>query len=187
LRGTRPFIAICVLAFVATAAISGCGGDASRAKAYMQQGDAAIVKLKPVSDRLTKSTGTLFASVFAGGKVDAASFQKNAAAVSKAADELSKGIVAARKDYASIDKLKNVAGYKKYATDQMRILDLNSQGLAGLSEFLTKWSPAISSPSFDPVAFVGAAKDLSAQSSAIATQIAQLEKQAAATRKSEKL
>jgi hypothetical protein len=187
LRGIRHYIASGLVLALALVALVGCGGDAGKASSDMQQGDAAILKLKPVSERLTKATGTLFASVFAGGKVDAASFQKNAISVNKAVDELTTGIEAARKDYAAIASLKNVAGYKKYADGQIKILDLNSQGLAQLKAFMTRWTPVISSPSFDPVAFVGASKQLSDQSSAIATQISALEKQAAATKKSEKL
>jgi hypothetical protein len=168
-------------------AAAGCGGDAGRAKGYIQKGDAELVKMKTVSDRLTKSTDVLFAAVFAGGKVDASSFQKNAATVTTAASQFAAAALLAKKQYASIDSLKNVAGYKKYADLQVKALGLNEQGIAQLKAFVEKWTQAISAPGFDPVAFVGAAKELSAQSTSIADQIENLEKEAAQVKKSQNL
>jgi hypothetical protein len=169
--------AICLL--VAIFAVAGCGGDAGRAKDYMNKGDAEVVKLKPVSDRFTKSVSALFSGVFAGGKVDAASFQKDAAGVKTLADQLSAGAREAAKQYALIDGLKDVPSYRKYADLEQKVMSLKA--------FLDKWSAAISSPTFDPVAFVGAAKDFSAQADTASKEIEKLEKEAASLKKSQKL
>jgi hypothetical protein len=177
--------AICLL--VAIFAVAGCGGDAGRAKDYMNKGDAEVVKLKPVSDRFTKSVSALFSGVFAGGKVDAASFQKDAAGVKTLADQLSAGAREAAKQYALIDGLKDVPSYSKYADLEQKVMSLNEDTLAKLKAFLDKWSAAISSPTFDPVAFVGAAKDFSAQADTASKEIEKLEKEAASLKKSQKL
>lgn len=187
LRSLRMLVASGLALSIMLALVSGCGGDASRARGFMSEGDAQLAKMKAISARLTSSTNTLFEGVFAGGKVDAAGFQKDAVAVRKAADEFSAAAVVAKKQYSSIDTLKNVQGYKDYADAQIKALDLNEQGLALLKAFLDKWTPAIAESGFDPVAFVGAAKELSTQSGNIATEIEKLENQAAKVKKAEKL
>lgn len=188
LRSVRLPICLALLpAILAIVCACGCGGDAARAKAYMEQGDAELVKMKPISLRLTKSTDQMFEQIFANGKVDTASFKKNSEAVSKAADELAAAAAVARQRYSSIDSLKEVGGYKKYGQVRIKELALNDQGLEQLKAFVDAWNKAISESAFDPVAFVGAAKELSGQSANIATEIEKLEKQAAEVKKSEKL
>jgi hypothetical protein len=187
LKAFRGAAIIAIACVVAAVLLAGCGGDAGRAKSYMQQGDAEIAKLQVVSSDLTKSVTALFQGIFAGGKVDAASFQKNAVAVQSQAAKLAAGAALARKQYALIDGLKKVPGYKKYADLQIQALDLNAKGVANLKTFLDKWTPAVAAPGFDPVAFVSASNDLSTQSSTIAASIDKLEKEAAAVKTKEKL
>jgi hypothetical protein len=183
---TRVMLAAVIL-LMATLFLVGCGGDAGRARDYMNKGDAEVAKLKPVSDRFTKSVSALFAGVFAGGKVDAASFQKDAAGVKTLADQLSAGAKEAAKQYALIDGLKDVPSYKKYADLEQQVMTLNEDGLAKLKAFLDKWTAAISSTSFDPVAFVGAAKEFSGQADSAAKEITKLETEAANLKNSRKL
>jgi hypothetical protein len=180
-------VAVIATLLAATLLAAGCGGDTGRARDYMIKGEAEIAKLQPVSESLTKSVEALFNGVFSGGRVDAASFQKDAAVVKKQVEQLSAGAKSAAKQYALIDGLKDVPSYKKYADLQQKVLSLNEEGFSKLSTFLDKWSPAIASPNFDPVAFVGAARDFSAQAQTTATEIEKLEKQAAALKKSQKL
>ncbi|MHB8895377.1 MAG: hypothetical protein ACYC99_09410 [Candidatus Geothermincolia bacterium] len=187
MKNARLGVAVVLTLCILLLALDGCGGEASRAKGFMEQGDAQLVKMKPISARLTKITNTLYSGVFAGGKVDAAGFQKNSAEVVKAADELAAAASVAEKKYAGINSLKTVTGYKKYADLQVKALGLNEQGLTQLKSFLARWTPAIAAAGFDPVAFVGAAKELSTQSTAIADQIEKLETEAAQVKKSEKL
>jgi hypothetical protein len=187
LNALRSVFIIVIAGAVAVLSLSGCGGDAGRAKSYMQQGDAEIAKLQVVSNDLTKSVTALFGGIFAGGKVDAASFQKNAVAVQSQAAKLAAGASLARKQYALIDVLKKVPVYKKYADLQIQALDLNAKGVNNLKAFMDKWTPAVAAPGFDPVAFVSASNDLSTQSNTIAASIDKLEKEAASVKTKEKL
>ena len=167
--------------------VAGCGGDTGQAKAYVSRGDADVVKLQPVSNRLTKSVEALFSGVFAGGKVDATAFKKDAASVRSLAEELSTGANVASKQYALVDGLKDVPAYKKYADLEQKVISRNEEGLSRLKAFLDKWSAAISSPNFDPVAFVGDARDFSTMADKTAAEIEKLEKEAASLKKSQKL
>jgi len=164
-----------------------CGGDAAAAKGDMSAGDAALAKLKPTSDELVKQISTLFQGVFTGGKVDAAAFKKSADAIKVTTGKLSAGAADARRQYAQIDALKAVPSYKEYADLQIQSIDLNTKQTDSLNAFLDKWSATVAQPNFDPVAFVGASRDLSVQMDATSAAIAKLEAQAAALKKSKKL
>ncbi len=175
------------LALVIAVGLPGCGGDTGRAKAFMEQGDKELSRMKPSSDRLQSATRTLFEGVFAGGAFDAASFRKNALEVKKAADDLEAAGAPARNSYSSIRKLKDVEGYRKYAAVRIEELDLNDRGLALLRSFIETWGSATGSTGVDPVAFVGAAKELSAKTAGVASEIRELESRAAALRRKERL
>ena len=186
MRSRFTFVLVALLV-TAAILIAGCGVDAGQAEQDIQAGDAAVAKVQPASKQLSAEVSSLLNGVFAGGKVDPATFQKDAAAVRTDANKVLAGTAAAKSEYAKVKGLTGVAGYKEYASLQAQIVDLNDSGLKVLVAFVDKWSPAIAQASFDPVAFVGAAKELSTQSEAIATQIEKLQAQAAALKKAQKL
>jgi len=177
---TAVLVAVILLA-------SSCGGDAAAARGDVSQGDAQLVKLKTVSEQLQKQISALFSGAFAGGKVDATAFKTNADTVKETADKLATGAASARKEYAKVDALEQVPAYKQYADDQIKVIDLNTAQIDSLKTFLDKWSAEVSSAEFDPVAFVGAARDLSTQMDTTAAAIKKLEDQASALKKKEKL
>jgi len=183
----RFALAMSVLILVALLFAASCGGDAAAAKSNMSSGDAALAKLKPTSDEVVKQISALFQGVFTGGKVDAAAFKKSADAIKVTTGKLSAGAADARKQYAMIDSLKAVPSYKQYADLQIQSIDLNTKQTDSLNAFLDKWSAEVSQPTFDPVAFVGASRDLSVQMDATSAAIGKLEALAAALKKSKKL
>ncbi len=191
-KAHRAGAASCALAMslvlvVALLFAASCGGDAAAAKSDMSSGDAALTKLKPTSDELVKQISALFQGVFSGGKVDAASFKKSADAIKVTTGKLSAGAGDAREQYAMIDSLKAVPSYKQYADLQIQAIELNNKQTDSLNAFLDKWSAGVAQPTFDPVTFVGASRDLSVQMDATSAAIAKLEAQAAALKKSKKL
>lgn len=156
---------------------SSCGGDAAAARRYVGQGDAELVKLKPVSEQLQKQLSDLFSGAFAGGKINADAFRKNAVTVKDTAGKLAAGAALARERYAKVDTLKDVPTYKQYADDRIKVIDLNTNQVGSLDSFLDKWSAEVSSPTLDPVAFVGASRALSAQMDTTAAAVQKLEVQ----------
>lgn len=167
--------------------LAGCGGDAGKAKGYVNDGDKALVDLKPASDQFSNSVTDLFKGVFEGGKVDPSTFQKDAAAVKAQAEKVVKGAEGAKAEYVKVAALKDVPFYKEYADDQVKIIDLNTKAMGSLNEFLDKWSQSVGSSSFDPVAFVNAARDFSVMADATAVEIEKLEKAASKLKKEKKL
>jgi hypothetical protein len=167
--------------------LASCGGDAAKARGYVSEGDALLVKVQPVSLKLSKDISSLFGGVFSGGKVDASAFSSGAVKVREGSDKMLAGAESAKKKYAQVDGLKDVPYYRQYAEYQLKIIELNKQGIGSLKAFLDEWVPAVSSPVFDPVAFVNASRDLSDKADQTAAAIEKLEKQAAALKKDKKI
>jgi len=179
-----------VLLVVVVAALlfaTSCGGDAAAAKGDMSRGDADLANLKPTSDEMVKQITALFQGVFSGGTVDTTTFKKSADAIKVTTGKLSPGAAEAKKEYAAINSLSSVPDYKQYADLQIKSIDLNTNQVESLNAFLDKWSQEMSGSAFDPVAFVGASRELSVQMDATSAAIAKLEAQAAALKKSKKL
>lgn len=180
-------ICACAIPALLLAGAAGCGGDAGKARFFMQSGDSELSKMKPIAERLSSDTTRLFEGVFAGGKVDTAGFKRNGEAVLRDTDELAGASEKAGKQYQAIGKLKDVPGYKKYADVRIEALSVNEEALSRLNAFVEEWTTAMAAPGFDPVSFVGAARELSARSSEASAAIDKLEKEASALKKSSKL
>lgn len=185
--GAIAFVLVIALSLAVAVGAQGCGGDAGRAKSFMKQGDAELARMNPASEQLQSAARALFEGVFAGGAFDAAAFRKNAHKVRKAASDLEAAGAPARNSYSSIRKLKDVEGYRKYAAVRIKELDLNDRGIALLRSFIDTWSPATGSTGVDPVAFVGAAKDLGTATAGVASEIRELEVRAATLKQNGKL
>jgi hypothetical protein len=171
-----------VLLMVAFMAAS-CGGDPAKAKAYVREGDALLVKIQPVSQDLSSAISELFKAVFAEGKVDAAAFVTGAAKIKEQADRLLSGAESARKEYARVAELEGVTDYARYADYQQQIIELNAKGVADLNAFLDEWAASAEADAFDPVAFVNASRAFAAKADETAAAIGKLENEAAGFKK----
>lgn len=177
------FVALVVVALASSLALAGCGGDEGKAKEYVSSGDAELAKLRTATEQLSSGVSRLFEGVFAGGQVEAAQFTEGATKVLVLVDKVSAGAALADKQYARVEGLFEVPDYQKYAALKRQAVAKDQEGLDSLKAFLDKWSTAISSASFDPVAFVGDARDFSLKAEAVAVAVEKLESQAAALKK----
>lgn len=171
----------------AVSLVCGCGGSADKARGYMNSGDSLLADLKPASEEFSKSVSAIFDGVFAGGKVEVKTFEREAADVKRQSEKLASGARKAKTEYGMILSLEGVGDYRKYAQAQLEIIDLNAEALDKLNGFLDEWSRAAAADAFDPVAFVNASMRFGETSDKLASRIEKLEKEAVELKKAKGL
>jgi HPt (histidine-containing phosphotransfer) domain-containing protein len=125
----RKTLVLLVVLLVSSAllALPGCGGDAAKAKEYMEKGDEYSVELKDyvenASDNVTDLLVSLGVDLAVTGTVE---FETVAEQARKNIGQLRNAGGKAVAEYEKIEDLSGVEDYKKYA--ELRIKSLNEIG-----------------------------------------------------------
>lgn len=183
----RNRIAILLLATWLAALAPGCGGNAGKAKGYMEDGDAIIVRMSGQTSRFQKDLEALFKGVFTGSGLEPAAFEQSAVAVIARADALAAEGEKARARYADIKKLSGVKEYQDYADLMIQAIDLNKKGLADLDAFLNESIKQVNAPGFDAIGLADGIDTFSRQAVEISAALQKLQKQAASLKKEKRL
>jgi len=127
--GMRKTLVLLVVLLVSSAllALPGCGGDAAKAKEYMEKGDEYSVELKDyvenASDNVTDLLVSLGVDLAVTGTVE---FETVAEQARKNIGQLRNAGGKAVAEYEKIEDLSGVEDYKEYA--ELRIKSLNEIG-----------------------------------------------------------
>ena len=121
----RKALAITIaLAFIVTViAVCGCGGDASRAKDYMNKGDALLKTVEGQYTSISRKMTTLIAEYTAGKNTEPTAVKAKIAEITGLLDAAKAGQDAASAEYGKILSLKGVPDYVKYAALQIEVID----------------------------------------------------------------
>ncbi|MBU1943889.1 MAG: hypothetical protein KKE36_09500 [Actinobacteria bacterium] len=179
----RILIATITLVSCLALLASGCGGPQDQAKAYMQEGDAVIVKMAGQTPGFKKDLEDLFKGVFSGDGLEPAEFEQTATALRETANSIKSQGEEARASYAGIQKLSDVEDYKEYAALMVQALDVNEKGLNDLESFLDEAAGQVKAANFDAIVLANGIETFSDKAAQISDDLQKLQKQAADLKK----
>lgn len=155
----RPvcIFAICIVAFSMTTLLTGCGGDGAKAKQYVNEGDRLISSIEDngveLGSAIEEAFEELFELISQGKAPDTSSFSEQSDRMSSLADEMLVEAESAKAAYGNVEQLDDVPDYEQYAALMIRLVDVNSEGLNQLMDFLEQVEARLTTSPFDAVAF----------------------------------
>ncbi len=180
-----------VLVVVTALLASGCGGDAGKARGYVEQGNELIAAVEKQGEELGALMDSAFSDLYkeisSGSKPDVVSFASAAADMESLADDMITRARKAKAAFERVDTLEDVPGYVKYADLKIRIIDSNIKGLEELKAFLKEAGEKLAASDFDLMAFQSFVTQYGESVKTLGEEGGKLQEQAEALWKSEKL
>lgn len=150
-----------VLAMVVS--LTGCGGDESKAKEYVQKGDQIIDGIESETEELAGQLETIFTELASGEVSSSATVDKMVSDLEGASENALKEAQKAKAEFEKVADLDGVEKYQEYAKLRIDVID----GVTELIEETVKY-------------LEGLGKVLAAAEAGQAVDIAQVEKDATA-------
>jgi len=158
--------------------LSGCKNEASRAKEYVEEGDAILAEAAVTGDELTSKVESLLTNMGAqlsrGERPDAGNFNENLEVIHGLFDELDSKYEEAKSSYGKTESLKGLDDYKDYARTRMAQIVVAEDMLQDIRFHLDKLKFDISDPGFSATALAEEASEFGEKVERKASEVTEL-------------
>ena len=118
-------------------ALTGCGGDTSKAKEYINNADAIIEEVGENSSEMETQIDTIFTELAGGEVTSSAKADELAKGLADATDDLIKEADKAKTELEKVATLEGVDEYQEYALLRISVIDDITELIQSTEKFLT--------------------------------------------------